>query len=192
MTTIYGLTGGVGMGKSSTTDCLRRLGLSVVDTDDLAKEIVRLGSPCFKELIKVFGKSILTQEGNLNRRALGDLVFSDSDQRKILESILHPVIREKWKGQVQKWKEMRLKIGIVVIPLLFETHAQDEFHAVVSVACTSATQMLRLSGRGWSREHCVERIQAQMTILEKMKRSDFVIWSEGTVACYEPQIREIF
>lgn len=179
------------MGKSTASDRMKALDIPVLDTDQIARELVKPGQPCLKEIAKAFGNEVLFPDGSLNRSSLGKMVFSDSGKKAELESILHPVIRKEWKLKVAQWQAAEVPRGVVVIPLLFETHTQDEFDSVICVACSEETQMQRCIQRGWSRDHCQQRIKAQWPVTEKMNHSEFVIWTEGRLEVYEPQIYAI-
>src|ERR1700745_599585 len=117
---LYGLTGGIGMGKSTTEKLLRERGIAVVDTDLIARQIVEPGQPALSEIKTLFGPDILGADGRLRRDELARRVFGDATARKNLESILHPRIRAIWQEQVEAWRKEGRPAGVVVIPLLFE------------------------------------------------------------------------
>src|SRR5688572_13172046 len=124
---LLGLTGGVGMGKSTSASLLKQRGVAVVDTDDLAREVVEPGQPALKEIEATFGKHVIGSDGALRRDELAKIVFTDDAGRQKLEAILHPRIRELWLKQVEAWRAESKPIGAVIIPLLFETAAEKEF-----------------------------------------------------------------
>jgi len=176
---VVGLTGGVGMGKSACSELLRQRGAPVVDTDELARLVVRPGQPALTEITQVFGAALVDQHGELRRSEMARLVFSNPEARAKLEQILHPRIRLLWREQVETWRAAGHPLGIVVIPLLFETNAEQELQATICVGCSARTQMSRLKPRGWSVEQIQQRISAQLSIEEKIARSTFVIWNEA-------------
>jgi dephospho-CoA kinase len=188
---LIGLTGGIGMGKSTSADWLSRSGIPVVDTDLVARELVEPGQPSLAELAAAFGKDILTPNGALDRGALARKVFSDETLRRTLESILHPRIRERWLLEVEKWKRENRSLGVVVIPLLFETGAEAYFDQVICTACLPETQRERLVKRGWSTEESIRRIQAQWPIEQKIARARFVVWTEGSLDVHSAQWKRI-
>src|ERR1051325_6698007 len=102
---VCGLTGGVGMGKSTTAGFLLQRGARVVDTDELAREFVQPGRPALVEIQNTFGKQIVSVDGQLRRNELAKIVFADAAARKKLENILHPKIRARWQAQVEEWKQ---------------------------------------------------------------------------------------
>ncbi len=188
---LCGLTGGVGMGKSTAAGFLLQRGARVVDTDDLAHELVRPGQHALAEIEKAFSKKILNPDGSLDRRALAGIVFNDEVARKKLEAILHPRIRESWQSQVEMWRKENCSLAVVVIPLLFETQAESHFDKIICVACSPVSQRERLTARGWSPEQIARRIAAQIPVDQKLTQSHFVIWTEGSPEAHRRQIAEI-
>ena len=175
----FGITGGIGMGKSTAARILSGRGVAVVDTDDLARQAVRAGEPALTEIKETFGSPVLDAAGELNREALARIVFTDLSALKKLEAILHPRIRQLWQAQLETWRGEGRALAAVVIPLLFETRAEIGFDAVICVACTLATQQQRLHSRGWTSEHIEQRRAAQMPVADKMLQANYVVWSEG-------------
>jgi dephospho-CoA kinase len=187
----FGLTGGVGMGKSTAAQFLRVRGARVVDTDELAHKLVEPGQPALAEIQTQFGRKILASKGELNRAELAKIVFADAAERKKLEAILHPRIRECWLAQIETWHEENYKLAVVVIPLLFETHAESHFDKIICVACSANSQRERLLARGWSDEQIYQRIAAQMPVEQKIARADFVVWTDGALDSHKEQIGRI-
>jgi dephospho-CoA kinase len=186
-----GLTGGIGMGKSTAAQLLQEWGLAVVDADLLAREVVVPGQPALDEIQDTFGQPAITLDGTLNREHLAKLVFADSEARKRLESILHPRIRERWQNQVQRWRMESRLAAVVIIPLLFEIKSEKEFDATICVACSAETQIERLSSRGWTDAHIEQRIRAQWPSSRKMSLANFVAWSEGEPDVLAAQLKLI-
>jgi dephospho-CoA kinase len=197
----FGLTGGVGMGKSTAAEILRSHGAQVVDTDDLARRLVEPGQPALVEIEKEFGNEIISSSGGLKRDELARIVFADAAARKKLEGILHPKIRESWLAQIETWRAApkqsdggrseKCKLAVVVIPLLFETHAEPHFDKIICVACSATNQRKRLSGRGWTSEQIRRRIAAQMPVDQKIARADFVVWTDGDLDSHAQQLERI-
>ena len=188
---IYGLTGGVGMGKSTASHLLEEMRIQSVDSDDLARQVVEPGRPALEEIKTQFGAGFLNQLGHLNRSKMASIVFGDKLQREKLESIIHPKVRELWIKQVAEWRSDNLSLGIVIIPLLFEVEAEVEFDKVICVACTPNTQHKRLSDRGWSDDQINARVAAQMDVAEKMEKSDYVLWNESGKNVLREQLNRI-
>ena len=188
---VFGLTGGVGMGKSASAQLLRSRGVLVVDTDDLARQVVEPGQPALAEVQATFGPEIVGPAGQLRRDELARRVFADPAARKRLEDILHPRIRALWRAQVENWRADGHPLAVVVIPLLFETSAEAELDATICVACTPATQHQRLLARGWSPQEIEQRLRAQWPVGVKMARADYLVWTEASLGVHEAQLERI-
>jgi len=188
---VCGLTGGIGMGKSTADKQFRIRNVPVVDTDILAHQLVEPGQPALGEIQNTFGNGVIAADGTLRRDALAAIVFSNVEKRKALEGILHPRIRAAWLKQIADWKAEGKPLAVVVIPLLFETGAETQFDATICVACSVATQQKRLLARGWTAQQAQQRIAAQLAVEEKIARSTFVVWTEGTPEVDGQQLEKI-
>ena len=190
-TRVLGLTGGVGMGKSTAARLLKKVGLPVVDSDDLAREAVHPGTEGLAEIADEFGEGFLKADGSLDRDKMASKVFQDEAARKRLEAIIHPRVRTVWEKQIDQWREQKRPVGVVVIPLLFEVDLQDSFDAVLCVACTANTQRARLRERNWDDGQITARIAAQMDIAQKVDLADHILWNEGAPELLMDQMKEI-
>lgn len=167
------------MGKSTVAQLLQQRGVAVADTDVLARKVVEPGQPALAAIQEMFGAAVLAPDGSLRRDELARRVFGSDMARKQLEAILHPRIRALWQAQVAEWRAAGVKLGVVVIPLLFETNVAKSFDKVICVACSPASQQQRLADRSWSAEQIQQRIGAQWPIEKKLTQADYVIWTEG-------------
>ena len=184
---LLGITGGIGMGKSTAGQLLSARGIPVVDTDQLAREESAAGTTGFEEIVSAFGREIVGPDGQLDRARLAQRIFGDSPARLRLEGILHPRIANAWRAEVGRAREAGHSDMAVLIPLLFERGYQEEFSMVVTVACSEATQRVRLQSRGWSESQIQARNQAQLPVAEKMVRARFVVWTEGELHVHRQQ-----
>jgi dephospho-CoA kinase len=189
---VFGLTGGMGMGKSTSAQLLRQRGAAVVDTDYLARELVQPRQPALLEIQRVFGDVIVGPDGQLRRDELARIVFADAEARARLEGVLHPRIRDRWRAQIAAWRNQGVPLAVVVIPLLFETKAKAEFDVTICVACSAATQRQRLLSRGWTAQQIEQRLAAQWPIERKMAESNCVVWTEGSLEVLAQQLWRIF
>jgi len=189
-TRVIGLTGGVGMGKSTAARLLAKRRLPVVDSDDLAREVVAPGQPALEEIAEIFGAEFIV-DGKLDRQRMAGEVFGDDAARARLEAIIHPRVRELWQGRIEQWRANEVPVGVAVIPLLFEVGAETEMDTVVCLACTANTQRDRLRARGWDATQISARIGAQMDIARKMELADHVLWNEGTLDALTAQLQRI-
>jgi dephospho-CoA kinase len=185
--TLLGITGGIGMGKSTAGRLLAARDVLVVDTDDLARELVRPGAEALREIGDFFGSAFIRADGGLDRARLADLVFRDAAAKARLEAILHPRIHAEWQERVRAWRRAGAAVGAVLIPLLFENSLGGEFAATVCVACSPGAQERRLLARGWTAEQMRLRLAAQLSGEEKQRRADFVVWTEGPVSVHGAQ-----
>ena len=188
---VLGLTGGIGMGKSIAAQLLRQHGAQVVDTDELARQLVQPGQPAVSEILAAFGENMVASDGRLRRDELARIAFADATARQRLEAILHPRIRERWLAQLEIWRRENRPLAVVVIPLLFETQAESSFDKIICVACSAATQRERLRARGWTPEQIQQRLAAQWPVEQKIARADFVIWTDGSRDVHAQQIERI-
>jgi dephospho-CoA kinase len=188
---LFGITGGVGMGKSTSGQLLTDRGIQVCDTDLIARQVVEPGQPALEEIRQKFGPSFFSDDGHLRRDQLAHAVFADAAARADLEAILHPRIREIWREKVNSWRAAGIGRGAVIIPLLFETKAEPAFDAVICVACSEASRWHRLRQRGWSNGDIRRRIEAQMPTDQRITRSDFLVWTEGSLPAHAAQLDRI-
>ncbi len=167
------LTGGIATGKTAVAQMLEELGAYIVDTDHIAHEIVKPNSDTLKKIKEVWGNKVINKDGTLNRKALGKIIFSSKKDRKILNSIMHPKIREVMQNQI---KNAPKKVVVVVIPLFFETSTPIKYDEVWLVYCPESMQIERLIKRdGITPKDAKMRIKAQIPIEEKVKRADKII-----------------
>jgi dephospho-CoA kinase len=187
----WGLTGGIGMGKSAAEALLAERGVPVIDTDLLARQIVEPGQPALAEIQRVFGGGIIAPDGRLNREELAARVFADAVARRRLEEILHPRIRQLWHAQLETWRTEQRPLAVVIVPLLFETGAQADFDKVLCIGCSAATQRERLLARGWTPQQIQQRNAAQWSIAQKMARADYAIWNDAGLDVLAEQLDRV-
>ncbi|MCW2780925.1 MAG: coaE [Marmoricola sp.] len=186
-----GLTGGVASGKSTVSKLLTELGAVVIDGDLLAREVVARGTPGLAQVIDEFGSSLLTPEGDLDRAALGALVFSDESARKRLEAIVHPLVYQR----VVELEAQAPADGVVVhdIPLLAETGRADTFDAVIVVDAPADVQLDRmLRDRGWTRADAESRMAAQVSREDRRAIATYVIDNTGSLDELRARVVEVY
>ncbi len=186
-----GLTGGLGTGKSAVAGLLLARHIPVLDTDELARKFTQPGQPALRQIAECFGANVLDEHGALRRGVLAERVFGHPEERAQLEQILHPLIREAWQRQLADWRATGEPVGVVVIPLLYETVCEGAFDVVICTACSAGTQRERLRQRGWTEAQIDGRLAAQFPLKQKMERADFVIWTEGALASTAAQLDEV-
>ena len=175
-----GLTGGVASGKSTVAGMLTDLGAVVIDADAIAREVVAAGTPGLAAVVAEFGEELLTPDGELDRPAMGSLVFHDESARRRLEAIVHPLVFERYAEQEAAAPEGALVVHD--IPLLVESGRASEFDAVVVVDVPRELQVERmLRDRGWSLVDAEARIAAQATREQRLAVATHVIENTGTL-----------
>ena len=180
------LTGGIGCGKSAVADLLLHDGFKIVDSDQIAREVVQPGKEGYKKVIDAFGNDILNKDRTIHRGRLGQIVFSEPSRRDQLNSLLHPIIRKQWQmRQHEFWKVFPEVPVVVVIPLLYEAGLENEFDSIACVACSGSTQKKRLLARGLSSDQIMQRLEAQISVKRKMDLAQFVLWNDGDLSLLE-------
>jgi len=175
-----GLTGGIGSGKSTVSALFVGKGAVLVDADLNARAVVAKGTPGLAAVVEEFGPAILTDQGCLDREALGRLVFADPDQLRRLNAILHPLIGAESARQTAAAQASGTPILIHDVPLLVENNLQGLYDVVVVVAASPETQLQRLmQDRGMSREDAQARISAQAPLADKLAAATYVIDNDG-------------
>ena len=174
---VIGLTGGIGCGKSLAAQYFAELGALVIDADQLARAAIERGSDGFDEVVALFGDSIL-KDGNIDRRALGELIFKDASAKKQLENIIHPFVRREFEEAVASLKGDQ--VLVYEIPLLVETKAHERFDVVITVESEMENRIARLRGRGMHISEIEGRIAAQATRQQRIEVADFLIENDGS------------
>lgn len=174
---VIGLTGGIGCGKSLAAQYFAELGALVIDADQLARAAIERGSDGFDEVVALFSDSIL-KDGNIDRRALGELIFQDSIAKKKLENIVHPFVRREFEGAVASLKGDQ--VLVYEIPLLVETNSHERFDVVITVESEMENRIARLRGRGMHISEIEGRIAAQATREQRIEVADFLIENDGS------------
>ena len=172
-----GLTGGIASGKSTVADYFAELGVPVVDTDLIAREVVSISSPALEEIRTTFGPDVISADGTLDRAAMRKIVFADDGKRRLLESILHPRIREL---AFRRADQASAPYVIIVVPLLFESPMRNAMNRILVVDCTVETQLQRLLARDCETEEQAKKIiAAQATRDERLSIADDVIANDS-------------
>lgn len=181
---VYGLTGGIGSGKSSVATMLEEYGVPVVSADELSRMVVAPGSEGLADVVEAFGPEVLDERGELDRKKMGRIVFAAPDKRKALEAILHPRIRERYEQVLDALEKAGHPVMVYEVPLLFEKglHLQDEMKGVILVTASADTRIARVKARdALTTDEVLARMRAQMPEEEKRRLADYVINNDGDV-----------
>src|SRR5512134_738485 len=189
---VFGLTGGIGAGKSTVARMFLEEGLPVVDADRIARDITAPGRPAFEAIVRRFGREILLPGGGIDRGKLGDIVFSDPGRRADLEAITHPEIARAIAAELSRLRSEGHGVAIVEAALIHETGRRERFEAVISVWCDRERRVRRLMRRdGISEEKILQRIASQMDADEKARASEHVIDNSGDLESTRAQVRAL-
>lgn len=187
-----GLTGGIGSGKSTVSNWIKKQKIPLVDADEIAHQVVNPGTPGLEQVVAMFGPSMLTDEGHLNRKKMGEMVFGDKAKLMLLERILHPLIQQEVSRQRAKYESEGCAFAIYDVPLLYEKKMQSQFDKVIVVSAPQALQVQRIKERdGLSDSEIQKRLMQQLPMAEKESKSDYIIRNEGTLQDLEKQIAKV-
>ena len=167
--------------------------MPTIDSDVLAREAVAPGTPGLSAVVERFGRDLLDASGALDRQKLATVVFADPDARKALEAIIHPHVRQATDQWFADLDPLQHPYAIADIPLLYEVGREGDFDAVIVAACDPEAQVRRVMKRdGSSEAHARQRLAAQLPIEDKIRRTEYVIRTDGTVADTDEQVRDIY
>jgi len=191
---LVGLTGSIATGKSTVSRMFAHLGARVLDADLLAREVVMPGQPAYLKIVEEFGQAVVQEDGTLDRKGLGAIVFAEPARRKRLEEITHPAIAARQQRILSVLEEEAFE-GIVIwdVALLFETGGVAKVDRVVVVYADPETEVARLVARdGMAEADTRARIASQMPVAEKAKRAHYVIDNSGDRAHSEGQVKAVY
>ncbi|MGD9873025.1 MAG: dephospho-CoA kinase [Kiritimatiellia bacterium] len=185
-----GITGGIGCGKSAAGAALERLNVAVLDADHEAHRLMRKGTPVYNRVLEAFGPSIMGADGEIDRARLAAVVFPDPPKLELLNSLVHPAVRQSWR----EWAAARREEGrdaAVVIPLLYETGETEGWDAVICITAPEDAVRRRLKARGMNDRQIDERMRAQMPLEKKSALADYVALNAGTLDELECSLKAI-
>ena len=193
---IAGVTGTIGTGKSTVARMFGELGAFVIDADQLAHEVVKPGKAAWQGIVDYFGRDILNADQTLNRQKLADIVFSNLEKLKKLDSIVHPEVLKEDQRLVEE-RKVADPNGLIIkdIPLLLEVGPELAYllvEKIIVVYASEETQIKRLIARGLSEEDVRSRIKSQVPVREKMKYADFTVNNDGTLEETRQQVKAIY
>jgi len=193
---VIGITGGIATGKSTVSQMIRDEGFQVIDSDGIAREVVKRGSQGLDMVIDEFGKDLLMDDGDLDREKLGRLIFQNEEKRRLLNKLLHPLIRESMASRIEQAAASH-SVLFVDIPLLFESREDIEDSGIeldeVWVVYTDpTTQLNRLMNRNdYTYDEAQARIKSQLDIEEKKRLGDKVINNSGSFENTRKQVKDL-
>jgi dephospho-CoA kinase len=187
-----GLTGSVGTGKSTVAEILRREGYTVFDADNIAHQVLSLGEKAYTCIVQNFGLEILKPDQSIDRKKLAQKVFNDSQKLLLLESFIHPEVKNRVAEEKQKLRDQNTAIAFYDVPLLFEKQMQADFDYIIVVSCDVKLQRQRLQNRSqWTDKEIDSRLKAQLPIAQKCQGADFVILNNGTIEFLKSEVKKL-
>lgn len=189
---VIGLTGGIASGKSTVSKYLKDQGIPILDADQIAKDLVEVGEEGWFKLKKAFGERILLEDGKIDRPELGRIIFQDPEQRKVLNGILHPMVRARIDRTLEELRCQGQELAVVDVPLLIEAEMTDMVEEVWLVSTDLDTQIARLKARDQlNHAEALARINSQMSLEEKKKRATVIIDNSGSIEDTLKQINKL-
>lgn len=183
------LTGGIGSGKSAVAEMLEECGAVIIDSDQLARDVIERGTPGFEAVLAAFGDRILT-DGEIDRSTLAEIVFHNESERKTLESIIHPLVREAAEALTRNLPTNSVVIN--QIPLLVETDGAKRFDHVVTISASEEMRRKRLIQRGLKDYEITKRMQAQVDDASRESVADSIIRNEGSLEDLQRNVEELW
>ncbi|MGB5374654.1 MAG: dephospho-CoA kinase [Polyangiales bacterium] len=192
MKPVVGLTGGIACGKSTVASMFADLGVSVIDADDLAREVVEPGTPGLQMIVDEFGKGVLDEAGHLDRKKVGEMVFGDEEARETLNAIMHPLIGAAGTNHIMAQQDSPAPYLLYEAALLVETRAYEAFSALIVVSAEESLQRLRLIARdGYTALEANARIDSQLPLERKTAVADYVVTNNGDLESTRDQVAAI-
>ncbi len=190
---VIGLTGGIASGKSTVSAKLKELGAAVIDADLLARDVVRKGEIAYNKIVQCFGADILLPGGDIDRKKLGDIVFSDKEKLELLNSITHPEIINRMKERIQELKAEGAKVIVVDAAILIEMGLHKYVDSVWVLSVDRETQLKRLAERDkYDYREAENRINSQFTDEVRKKYADVVIDNSKPIEEVEKRLEELW
>ena len=188
---IVGLTGGISSGKSTVSSYLKQLKIPVIDADEVARKVVEPNSQGAIEIRKTFGNDVFEEDGSLNRQKLGELVFSNAENRQKLDELLQPLIKIMILDEIEVHRQNGENMIVLDLPLLFEKHYEELCEEIIVVYVPEELQLERLMKRNqYTKQEALSRIDSQLSIEEKRKRATVLLDNQGTIQQLYQQVEQ--
>jgi len=188
---VLGITGGIACGKSEAGRMLEKMGFAVCDADRVAHRLMEKGTPVYRQVVDFFGTRILSGDGEISRPILGNIVFGNPAQRKVLDGLVHPAVEKELRSWIARQREKE-QDSAVLLPLLFESGMESlDWDGVVCVSSGAEQVFQRLEKRGLERGEAELRVASQMPLVEKERRADWVVPNIGTLEELGQSMQEI-
>lgn len=188
---IVGLTGGISSGKSTVSSYLKQLKIPVIDADEVARKVVEPNSQGAIEIRRTFGRDVFEEDGSLNRQKLGELVFSNAENRQKLDELLQPLIKIMILEEIEAYRQKGENMIVLDLPLLFEKQYEELCEEIIVVYIPRELQLERLMRRNqYTKQEALSRIDSQLSIEEKRKRATVLFDNQGTIQQLYHQVEQ--
>jgi dephospho-CoA kinase len=190
---LVGLTGGIGVGKSTVASMFAARGAAVVDADRISRKLQEPGEPCHDAIVAAFGRAVLDPAGRIDRKRLGEMVFADPARRTALEAIMHPAIWAACEAEIRAAAAAGRAVCVVEAALILEMGQRSRFHRIVVVTAPTDLQVERLAqARGLTEAEARQRLTAQWPNADKARQADHVIDNGGNLAVTDRQVETVY
>ena len=188
----FAITGHIACGKSTVAEMLESLGWEIIDADQVVRELYEPSQEGHKRVLDTFGACVLKSDQTIDRAALAQIVFSDPSKLELLNSLIHPLVRQSIESRLAaSLKTNPNKRIVCVIPLFFETHDHYAFDAIVCVGASASVQKERLLAQGLSPNDIEKRLMAQWPMEKKIEKSNHLIWNNGSLEHLKAQVMHL-
>lgn len=188
---IIGVTGGIGCGKSSVSNICREYGLSVIDADEISRNVTSSHGTAIREIEETFGKKVIAEDGSLNRKAMSDMVFKNKRSLDLLSSIVHKYVIEEIRNQVEQYRNKKCKALVLDVPIPVKNGFTDLCDQIWVVWANDDLRIRRLNQRGMSMKDANRRIMSQMTKEQYEAIADKIILNNDTMESLENEVKKL-
>ena len=193
MTKVIGLTGGIGSGKSTVSQCLAELGAVIIDADKVGHEAFKPNTEAWHEVAATFGRQILTPSGEIDRKKLSEIVFSQPESLSRLNQIMHPRMHDMIKAQIEEYRRQGVDVVVLEAAILIEASWTSLVDEVWVTVASEATVLERLKKqRGLAEEQTLARIRSQLSLEERVRHADAVINNDGELDEVKAKVKELW
>lgn len=193
MTRVIGLTGGIGSGKSTVSQCLADLGAVILDADKVGHEAFKPNTEAWHEVVATFGRQILTAGGEVDRKKLGEIVFNQPKALSQLNQIMHPRMHDMMKAQIEEYRRQGADVVVLEAAVLIEANWTSLVDEVWVTVASEAIVLERLKKqRGLDEEQTLARIRSQLSLEERVKHADVIINNDGELAEMKATVKELW
>ena len=190
---VVGITGGIGCGKSMAAAYLAELGAIHIDADGISRALTARDGAALEQIRRIFGDSVFSEDGSLNRRALGDLIFSDPAAKRALEGVIHPLVQRIAMDKIEESGKNGARVAVLNVPLLFETGMDVLCDETWTLTAPADVQLARVMERdGLTREQAISRIESQMAMEDRNARATRVINSDRPIEKTQSELNQLY